>query len=184
MVGNSPENLVQPHLWPEERLVWCERPTSLGAVLAQLSYAYKRANAAVELFSAPLSLFVGFAWLVGVTPLVIFVLWFPLGLGLAVVIVALVAGVAAGLYAWYRARSTCYVITDRRVLAVRGADSDWTLHEAWDRARVAWQLGGIGTVAFSRSGQGDLDVRFVGVRHPTETIDAVSAAALERRRQA
>ena len=164
--------------------MWCERPTSLGAVLAQLSYAYKRANAAVELFSAPLSLFVGFAWLVGVTPLVIFVLWFPLGLGLAVVIVALVAGVAAGLYAWYRARSTCYVITDRRVLAVRGADSDWTLHEAWDRARVAWQLGGIGTVAFSRSGQGDLDVRFVGVRNPTETIDVVSAAALERRRQA
>src|SRR3989454_9320516 len=77
MVGNGPENLVQPQLWPEERLVWCERPTSLGAVLAQLSYAYKRANAAVELFSAPLSLFVGFAWLVGVTPIVIFVLWFP-----------------------------------------------------------------------------------------------------------
>src|SRR3989475_10304465 len=124
MVGNGPENLVQPQLWPEERLVWCERPTSLGAVLAQLSYAYKRANAAVELFSAPLSLFVGLAWLVGVTPVVIFVLWFPLGLGLAVVIVALVAAIAAGLYAWYRARGTCYAITDRRVLVVRGADSE------------------------------------------------------------
>jgi len=184
MVGNGPENLVQPHLWPEERLVWCERPTSLGAVLAQLSYAYKRANAAVELFSAPLSLFVGFAWLVGVTPIVIFVLWFPLGLGLALVIVALVAAIAAGLYAWYRARGTRYAITDRRVVVVRGAESDWTLHEAWDRARVAWQLGGIGTVAFSRSGQGDLDVRFVGVRNPTETVDVVSGAALERRRQA
>src|SRR5438876_9437533 len=135
MVGNSLENLIQPHLWPEERLVWCERPTSLGAVVAQVSYAYKGGNAAVELFSAPLSLFVGLAWLVGVTPIVIFVLWFPLGLGLAVVIVALVAAIAAGVYGWYRARGTCYAITDRRVLAVRGADSDWTLHEAWDQAR-------------------------------------------------
>jgi len=184
MVGNGPENLVQPQLWPEERLVWCERPTSLGAVLAQLSYAYKRANAAVELFSAPLSLFVGLGWLVGITPVLIFVLWFPLGLGLAAVIVALVAAMATGLYGWHRARGTCYAITDRRVVVVRGADSDWTLHEAWDRVRVAWQLGGIGTVAFSRSGQGDLDVRFVGVRNPTETLDVVSAAALERRRQA
>src|SRR2546422_10365875 len=145
MVGNSLENLIQPHLWPEERLVWCERPTSLGAVVAQVSYAYKKANAAVELFSAPLSLFVGLAWLVGITPVLIFVLWFPLGLGLSAVIVALVAAVAAGVYGWYRARGTCYAITDRRVLAVRGADSDWTLHEAWDQARVAWQLGGIGT---------------------------------------
>jgi len=184
MVGNSLENLIQPHLWPEERLVWCERPTSLGAVLAQVSRAYKKANAAVELFSAPLSLFVGLAWLVGVTPVLIFVLWFPLGLGLAAVIVALVAAVATGLYGWYRARGTCYAITDRRVLAVRGVDSDWTLHEAWDRARVAWQIGGIGTVAFSRSGEGDLDVRFVGVRNPTATVDVVSGAALERRRQA
>ena len=49
VVGNGPETLVQPHLWPEERLVWCERPTRLGAVLAQVSYAYKKANAAVEL---------------------------------------------------------------------------------------------------------------------------------------
>src|SRR5436309_15814559 len=96
MVGDGPENLVQPHLWPEERLVWCERPTSLGAVLAQVSYAYKKANAAVESFSAPLSLFVGLAWLVGITPVLIFVLWFPLGLGLSAVIVALVAAVAAG----------------------------------------------------------------------------------------
>src|SRR5437899_2633774 len=83
MVGDGPENLVQPHLWPEERLVWCERPTSLGADLAQVSYAYKKANAAVESFSAPLSLFVGLAWLVGITPVLIFLLWFPLGLGLA-----------------------------------------------------------------------------------------------------
>jgi len=137
MVGNSPENLIQPHLWPEERLVWCERPTSLGAVLAQVSHAYKKANAAVELLSAPRSLFVGLAWLVGITPVLIFVLWFPLGLGLAAVIVALVAAGATGLYGWHRARGTCYAITDRRVLAVRGAESDWTLHEAWDRARVA-----------------------------------------------
>ncbi len=180
----SPENLVQPHLWPEERLVWCERPTRLGAVLAQVSYAYKKANAAVELFSAPLSLFVGLGWLVGVTPVLLFVLWFPLGVGLAAVIVALVAAVATGLYAWYRARGTCYAITDRRVVVVRGTESDWTLHEAWDRVRVAWQLGGIGSVAFSRNGEGDLDVRFVGVRNPTETVDVVSAAALERRRQA
>src|SRR5436309_13197722 len=184
MVGDGPENLVQPHLWPEERLVWCERPTRLGAVLAQVSYAYKKANAAVELFSAPVSLFTGLAWLVGVTPVLIFLLWFPLGLGLAAVIVALVAAVSAGLYGWYRARGTCYAITDRRVLAVRGAESDWTLHEAWDRARVAWQLGGIGTVAFSRTGGGNLDVRFVGVRNPTETVDVVSGAALEARRQA
>ena len=152
--------------------MWCERPTSLGALLAQVSYAYKKANAAVELFSAPLS------------PIVIFVLWFPLGLGLAVVIVALVAAIAAGLYGWHRARGTCYAITDRRVLAVRGADSDWTLHEAWDRARVAWQLGGIGSVAFSRNGEGDLDVRFVGVRNPPEIVEVVSGAALERRRRA
>ena len=76
--------------------MWCERPTSLGAVVAQVSYAYKKANAAVELFSAPLSLFVGLAWLVGITPVLIFVLWFPLGLGLSAVIVALVAAVAAG----------------------------------------------------------------------------------------
>jgi hypothetical protein len=178
---NSPEDLVQPQLWPEERLVWCERPTSLGAVVAHVSYAYKKANSAVEFFSAPLSVFVGLAWLVGVTPVLIFVLWFPLGLGLAAVIVALVVAIVVALYGWYRARRTCYAITDRRVLAVRGADSDWTLHEAWDRARVAWQLGGIGTVAFSRSGEGDLDVRFVGVRNPTETLDVVSAAALERR---
>src|SRR2546425_3147309 len=183
MVGNSRENLMQPHLCPEERLVWCERPTSLGAVLAQVSHAYKKANAAVELFSAPLSLFVGLAWLVGITPVLIFVLWFPLGLGLSAVIVALVAAVAAGVYGWYRARGTCYAITDRRVLAVRGADSDWTLHEAWDQARVAWQLGGIGTVAFSRSGEGDLDVRFVGVGNPAETVDVARGAALERRRQ-
>src|SRR3989442_13150114 len=183
MVGNGPENLVQPQLWPEERLVWCERPTSLGAVLAQLSYAYKRANAAVEAFSAPLSLFVGLGWLVGMPPVLIFVLWFPLGLGLSAVIVALVAAVAAGVYGWYRARGACYAITDRRVLAVRGADSDWTLHEAWDQARVAWQLGGIGTVAFSRSGEGDLDVRFVGVGNPAETVDVARGAALERRRQ-
>jgi len=184
MISNSPEDLVQPHLWPEERLVWCERPTSLGAILAHVSYAYKKANTAVELFSAPLSAFVSVAWLVVITPVLIWVLWFPLGLGLVAVIVALVAAVVTGLYGWYRARGICYAITDRRVLAVRGADSDWTLHEAWDRARVAWQLGGIGTVAFSRSGQGDLDVRFVGVRNPTETLDVVSAAALERRRQA
>src|SRR5256886_8928448 len=184
MVGNSLENLVQPHLWPEERLVCCERPTRWGAVLAQVSHAYKKANAAVELFSAPLSLFVGLAWLVGVTPVLIFVLWFPLGLGLAAVIVALVAAVATGLYGWYRARGTCYAITDRRVVAVRGAESDWTLHEAWDRARVAWQLGGIGAVAFSRSGEGDLEVRFVGVRNPTETVDVARNAALERRRLA
>ncbi|TMI71718.1 MAG: hypothetical protein E6H05_12200 [Bacillati bacterium ANGP1] len=184
MVGNGPETLVQPHLWPEERLVWCERPTSLGAVLAQVSYAYKKANAAVELFSAPLSLFVGLGWLIGITPVLIFVLWFPLGLGLAAVIVALVAAVATGLYGWHRARGTCYAITDRRVLAVRGVESDWTLHEAWDSARVAWQVGGIGSVAFSRSGEGDLDVRFVGVRSPTEIVEVVSGAALERRRQA
>ena len=164
--------------------MWCERPTYLGAVLAQLSYAYKRANAAVELFSAPLSLFVGLGWLVGITPVLIFVLWFPLGLGLAAVIVALVAAVAAGVYGWYRARGTCYAITDRRVVVVRGTESDWTLHEAWDRVRVAWQLGGIGSVAFSRNGEGDLDVRFVGVRNPTETVDVVTGAALERRRQA
>ena len=126
----------------------------------------------------------GLAWLVGVTPVVIFVLWFPLGLGLAVVIVALLAAIAAGLYAWYRARGTCYAITDRRVVVVRGAQSDWTLHEAWDRVRVAWQLGGIGSVAFSRSGEGDLDVRFVGVGNPTETVDVARGAALERRRQA
>src|SRR5439155_21664878 len=113
-------------LWPEGRLVACERPTSLEPVLAQLSYAYKRANAAVELFSAPLSLFVGLGWRVGVTPIVIFVLWFPLGLGLAVVIVALVAAIAAGLYGWHRARGTCYAIADRRVLAGRWADSDCT----------------------------------------------------------
>src|SRR2546425_13362196 len=184
MVGNSRENLMQPHLCPEERLVWCERPTSLGAVLAQVSHAYKKANAAVELLSAPLSLFVGLGWLVGITPVLIFVLWFPLGLGLAAVIVALVAAGATGLYGWHRARGTCYAITDRRVLAVRGAESDWTLHEAWDQARVAWQLGGIGTVAFSRTGEGNLDVRFVGVRNPTETVDVVNGAALERRRQA
>ena len=152
--------------------------------MAHVSYAYRKANAAVELFGAPLSLFVGIAWLIGVTPVVIFVLWFPLGLGLAAVIVALVAAVAAGLLGWYRARGTCYAVTDRRVLAVRGADSDWTLHEAWDGARVAWQLGGIGAVAFSRRGEGDLDVRFVGVRHPTETIDVARNAAQERRGQA
>src|SRR5207244_4574399 len=128
MVGNSLENLIQPHLWPEERLVWCERPTSLGAVVAQVSYAYKKANAAVESFSAPLSLFVGLAWLVGITPVLIFLLWFPLGLGLAAVIVALVAAIAAGLYAWYRARAPCYAITYRRVLAVVGAVSDWWFH--------------------------------------------------------
>jgi len=46
-----------------------------------------------------------------------------------------------------------------------------------------WQLGGIGTVAFSRSDEGDLDVRFVGVRNPTETVDVVTGAALERRRR-
>lgn len=177
----GPENLVQPHLWPEERLVWCERPTSVGAVLAQVSHAYKKANAAVELFSAPLSLFVGLAWLVGLTPVLIFLLWFPLGIGLATVIVALVAAFGAGLYAWYRARSTCYAVTDRRVLTVRSAESDWTVHEAWDRARVAWQLGGIGTIAFSRNGEGDLDVRFVGVRHPTETVEVARGAALKRR---
>src|SRR2546428_9786647 len=161
MVGNSLENLIQPHLWPEERLVWCERPTSLGAVVAQVSYAYKKANAAVELFSAPLSLFVGLGWLIAITPVLIFVLWFPLGLGLAAVIVALVAAIAAGLYGWHRARGTCYAITDRRVLAGRGADSDWTPHEAWDRARVAWQIGGIGSLALSRDGRGGLDVRVV-----------------------
>jgi len=183
MVGNSPKNLVQPHLWPEERLVWCERPTSLGAVLAHVSYAYKKANAAVEFFSAPLSLFVGLVWLIGITPVLIFLLWFPLGLGLTAVIVALVPAAAAGLYGWYQARGTWYAITDRRVLTVRGADSDWTLHEAWDRARVAWQLGGIGTVAFSRSGEGDLDVRFVAVGNPIETVDVARGAALERRRQ-
>src|SRR2546425_9672567 len=182
MVGNSLENLIQPHLWPEERLVWCERPTSLGAVVAQVSYAYKKANAAVELFSAPLSLFVGLAWLVGITPVLIFVLWFPLGLGLSAVIVALVAAVAAGVYGWYRARGTCYAITDRRVLAVRGADSDWTPHEAWDQARVAWQLGGIGTVAFSRSGERDLHVRVVGVGNPAETVDGAPGGAPGRRR--
>ena len=179
-----PEELVQPHLWTEERLVWCERPRSLGAVAAHVSYAYKKANAAVELFSAPLSLFVGLAWLIGVTPVLIFVLWFPLGLGLGAVVVALVTAVAVGLYGWYRARDTCFAITDRRVLVVRGAESDWTLHEAWDRARVVWQLGGIGCVAFSRSGAGDLDVRFVGVRNPTETVAVVSGAALDRRPQA
>src|SRR5207245_10485797 len=119
-VGDGPGTLGQPDLWPEERRVSWERPTSLGAVLAQVSHAYKKANAAVELFSAPLSLFVGLAWLVGVTPLLIFLLWFPLGLGLAAVIVALVAAVATGLYGWYRARGTCYAITDRQVLAVRG----------------------------------------------------------------
>src|SRR5947207_15533877 len=122
MVGNSLENLSQPHLWPEERLGWCERPTSLGAVLAQVSQAYKKADAAVELFSAPLSLFVGLGWLVGVTPVLLLVLWFPLGVGLAAVIVALVAAVATGLYAWYRARGTCYAITDRRVVVVRGTE--------------------------------------------------------------
>src|SRR2546428_9677068 len=151
MVGDGPENLVQPHLWPEERLVSCERPTSLGAVLAEVSYAYKKANAAVESFSAPLSLFVGLAWLVGITPVLIFLLWFPLGLGLAAVIVALVAAVSAGLYGWYRARGTCYAITDRRVLAVRGAGSDWTLPQAWGRARVALLIGRLGTVAFTRT---------------------------------
>src|SRR5256712_5123126 len=156
MVGDGPENLVQPHLWPEERLVSCERPTSLGAVLAQVSYAYKKANAAVESFSAPLSLFVGLAWLVGITPVLIFLLWFPLGLGLAAVIVALVAAIAAGLYAWYRARGTCYAITDRRVLAARGPDPDLTPPEACDRARVAWQLGGIGAGAFTPRGGGGL----------------------------
>src|SRR5207249_11129942 len=148
-----PENLGKPDLWPEELLVWCERPTRLGAVLAQVSYAYKNANAAVELFSAPLSLFVGLGWLVGVTPVLLFVLWFPLGVGLAAVIVALVAAVATGLYAWYRARGTCYAITDRRVVVARGTESVGTLHEAWDRVRVAWQLGGIGSVAFSRNGE-------------------------------
>src|SRR5207245_10640379 len=104
MVGNSLENLIQPHLWPEERLVWCERPTSLGAVLAQVSYAYKKANAAVGLFSAPLSLFVGLGWLIGITPVLIFLLWFPLGLGVAAGVVARVGPVAAGLYRWQRGR--------------------------------------------------------------------------------
>src|SRR5256712_10765855 len=147
MVGNSLENLIQPHLWPEERLVWCERPTSLGAVVAQVSYAYKKANAAVELFSAPLSLFVGLAWLVGITPVLILVLWFPLGLGLSAVIVALVAAVAAGVYGWYRARGTCYAITDRRVLAGRGRASGWKLHHGWEQARGGWHVRAVGTRA-------------------------------------
>src|SRR2546423_9921547 len=101
--------------------------------------------AAVEFFMAPLSLFTGLAWLVGITPVLIFLLWFPLGLGLAAVIVALVAAVSAGLYGWYRARGTCYAITDRRVLAVRGAESDWPLPAAWDTGRGAWQPRGIRT---------------------------------------
>ena len=183
MVGNRPGNLVQPHLWPEERLVWCERPTSLGAVLAQVSYAYKKANAAVELFSAPLSLFMGLAWLVGLTPVSSSYSGSPRDWA---------RGRHRGAGRSRRHRIACvvsspgtrYAITHRRVLAVRGAESDWTLHEAWDRARVAWRLGGIGTVAFSRSGEGDLDVRFVGVGNPTETVRVARAAALERRRQA
>src|SRR2546430_16938849 len=149
MVGNSLENLVQPHLWPEERLIWCERPTSLGAVLAQVSHAYKKANAAVELFSAPLSLFVGLAWLVGVTPVLIFVLWFPLGLGLAAVIVALVAAVATGLYGWYRARGTCYAITDRRGVAVGGAGADRASHQGGGRGPAGPQSGGVGSAALT-----------------------------------
>src|SRR2546427_12641792 len=127
MVGDSPENLAQPHLWPEARLVWCERPTSLGAVLAQVSYAYKKANAAVESFSAPLSLFVGLAWLVGITPVLIFLLWFPLGLGLAAVIVALVAAVATGLYGVVS--SPGHLLRDHRPTGTGGAPR-WRVYDS------------------------------------------------------
>jgi hypothetical protein len=181
MVSDDSESLVQPHLWSEERLVWYERPTKLGAVVACVSYAYKKADSAVEFFSAPLGLFVGIVWVLGVTPLLIFLLWVPLGLGLAAVVVALVAACAAGVYGWLRGRRTCYAITDRRVLAVHASEEDWTLHEAWDSARVTWKLAGIGTVVFSRRGEGDLDVRFAGVRDPTGIVAITSRAALARK---
>ncbi len=179
MVRNDPEHLVQPQLWSGERLLWWERPTAVGAVVAQLSYAYKRADAAVDFFSAPLSLLAG-ASIVGV-PLVVALLIFPFGL--AVVVAALVGALAAGVYGWLRARATWYAITDRRVMVVRGSDADWTLHEAWDDARVAWRLGGIGSIAFRRRGEGDLDVRLVGVRDATAILDIVNRAALARPRR-
>src|SRR2546430_13753907 len=53
MVGNGPETLVQPHLWPDERLGWCGPPPPLGGALAPVGDADKHAHAAVGLLRGP-----------------------------------------------------------------------------------------------------------------------------------
>ncbi len=165
---------VQPHLWSGEELLWCERPSRVGALLANLRHSFMQANEAVDLFSGPLRLFVVLLAFSSILAVMLVPYLLLVTVGLLAVLLALGAAIAAGITPWLRrpaARAICYAITTRRVLVVRGPDVTWDVHTHWGDARVSWRAGGIGTIVFRRDRQADLEVRFTGVRNPLAVVD-------------
>lgn len=184
--GDRPADLeVHPHLWAGETLVWCERPSPLGALLANLRHSYTRANDAVEPFSGLIGAFVLVLGLSSVFAVLLVPALLVVAVGLLAVVLALVVAIAAGITPWLRRRASraiCYAITTRRVLAVRGAELMWDVHTHWVRARVPWRAGGIGTVVFRRDRTVELEVRFTGVHDPRGVVEIANRAAAEARR--
>jgi hypothetical protein len=172
---------VRPHLWAGEELLWCERPSTMGAFLANLRHSFTQANAAVDLFSGPLELFVLLLFFSSVVAVLLVPYLLLVTLGLLTVAVALVVAIAAGITPWLRhraSRALCYAITTRRVLVVRGVDVVWDVHTHWVRARVPWTVGRIGTVVFCRDRSVELEVRFIGVRDPRAVVEIANRAAV------
>lgn len=159
--------------------MWCARPSTLGALLANLRYSFTQANEAVDLFSGPLRMLMVLLAFSSVVAIVLVPYLLLVTVGLLAVVLAMGAAIAAGITPWLRhpaSRALCYAITTRRVLVVRGRDVMWDVHTHWVRARVLWRAGGIGTVVFRRDRQVELEVRFTGVRDPLAVVEIANRA--------
>ena len=163
-LGAAAETIVASHLWAGERVLWCERPASGGAVAVAGARrgAYQALGAAAGIVFVTFRLFDALKREPGAQK-VVMVLG---GVGLA------------GAVAWGALRSsvrarrqisaTAYAVTSRRVILVRGEDVEWIGDRDLDSCTIR------GRDLVIHRGRKDMeDVTLAGLRDPAPVVAAI-----------
>jgi hypothetical protein len=163
-LGAAAETIIASHLWAGERVLWCERPASGGAVAVAGARrgAYQALGAAAGIVFVTFRLFDALKREPGAQK-VVMVLG---GVGLA------------GAVAWGALRSsvqarrqisaTAYAVTSRRVILVRGEDVEWIGDRDLDSCTIR------GRDLVIHRGRKDMeDVTLAGLRDPAPVVAAI-----------
>jgi len=136
-------------LWPEEQVLWSQRPDARGALTAQLHYASRQALEAMHNVREP-----GNATGLIFSPIVFALAWLR--------------------YLWPVEIS--YIITTRRVLTIYGDEINWLALEHCAEPEVVKHTGEVGSVLFPHDTDKARDLRFDGVRDPVGVVELVLQA--------
>jgi hypothetical protein len=131
-------------LWPDERVLWSQRPDARGALMAQLQYASRQAREAMR-DSLELRNAAG----VILSPFVFALAWLR--------------------YLW--PVEIIYFVTTQRVLTIHGGEVSWLALGHCAEPRIVRHEGEVGSILFPHDADQELDLRFDGIRGPESVVE-------------